>query len=733
MRVSGAAFGKPRSSSVVAKASSRLSPGCSAGSRCVAPHRPGRVGRAPGLRQRGPRQVQTIDAQPLGPLQEQLFDRHAAAVEQGVAAGGHGARLARVELHVQGHGRDARQRQALQWQQGLLGGGQQRVARRRRLVVVQPVGVVQDPGAAAHPGQGRRAGHDTGRPAQAARSDAPTGPPGYRRATPPQGEGGHHEQQAKGRPVGLEPGRANPEAAGAVHVRQWHRRAAGKAVQVVLETGGAKRHAGHQLQQHQRPAQGLVRRQHLHEHRQHGQLQRRHQRRQPEPGQVVQRLQGRPALGQLHRHAGEHGHRAGGREHERDGRDLGQQMHPVGRRSGVDNLVQPAFTVAPDQLAAVVDRDDDRHDVEGALQRLHHQPCRRPGAGAVPLAGEPGRRAAIDHADRQQHEEGRAAQDEGHVVARQHAQLRPAAAGARGRQRAGRRCRRRSLAGGRGARAGSAGLGEAEAPPGQRQQRSGNAQPEQPVGEQQAVQRRHQGVALGRRPVARDDAQRRDAEGVDQGRPGVETCVAQQAAGDEEGHHQGHRGDIAPHHRTCRGGQREEDRGDDEHRRQRDDEERVGVMRRHEGADLVGVEPGHRRADGDGQRHAGQHQEGGRGAADETPAEVGRLAQPRAAHQGREAGLVVADHAAGDQGDLHENREQAHDAQDLQDRERRVQVDVAARADLDLVDRDRAEGEPEENRAADPEHRAAQLLAQLEGGDVADHAAACAAAVARRT
>ncbi len=181
-------------------------------------------------------------------------------------------------------------------------------------------------------------------------------------------------------------------------------------------------------------------------------------------------------------------------EHQRDREDLGHEVRPVGRRRGVDDLVHAAITVAPDQLAAVIDRDDERHDRERAGQRLDDQSRDRIRVAAVPVADGPRRQARVDDADEEQHEEGRAAEHEGHVEARERPELREAAGSLRrGRVRGecDRRGRRLVELDARGDSRALRRRLEAEDAPRDREQHGRDAEPQQAVLEQQAGDRRH--------------------------------------------------------------------------------------------------------------------------------------------------------------------------------------------------------------------------------------------------
>ena len=107
------------------------------------------------------------------------------------------------------------------------------------------------------------------------------------------------------------------------------------------------------------------------------------------------------------------------------GSDLGYQMCPVWSSGRIDDLVHPPFAIAPDQLATVVDRDDDRNDRKRAGKRLHHQARCGIQVSAVEARHVPQLAAGIQHANADQHKERRALEHERHVKTRQPHELRP--------------------------------------------------------------------------------------------------------------------------------------------------------------------------------------------------------------------------------------------------------------------------------------------------------------------
>jgi hypothetical protein len=103
---------------------------------------------------------------------------------------------------------------------------------------------------------------------------------------------------------------------------------------------------------------------------------------------------------------------------------FGRDVHPVGHRGGVDDLVHPALAVAPDQLAGIEARDEDDEEGVGAFEGLHHQARRRDRTGCRSSRRQPHAADRVQQADPQQHEERGTAEDEAHVHAGEREQLR---------------------------------------------------------------------------------------------------------------------------------------------------------------------------------------------------------------------------------------------------------------------------------------------------------------------
>jgi hypothetical protein len=258
---------------------------------------------------------------------------------------------------------------------------------------------------------------------------------------------------------------------------------------------------------------------------------------------------------------------------------------------------------------------------------------------------------------------------------------------------------------------------EAESPVSEQEDREARAQPDGTVGEHDSRHRRQHRVALGGGPIARRAAEGAKAERIAERGDRVEAGIAQEYPAGGEEREEADQTHVSPHHRARHRSEREEARAHHQHRRQPDHEERIKVMIEHERPHLLRVEPRHPRADEHAEGHGSEYEKRHRESAGEAAHQVVKLADAGGAQDRREGGLVVAHDHVGHERGHDEHREDAHDRHGLRDREGRVDVHVAAAAELDLLDGHRAVGEQEKEREADEKQGGAQLVASLEGRD----------------
>ena len=117
-----------------------------------------------------------------------------------------------------------------------------------------------------------------------------------------------------------------------------------------------------------------------------------------------------------------------------------------------------------------------------------------------------------------------------------------------------------------------------------------------------------------------------------------------------------------------------------------------------------------------------EQQNRGSKSADETPEQVVELAYPCRMDERGEARLVIAHHDIGDERHQDEQREDAHDHHRLRHCIWRIDEDVAAFANVDVVRGGRTEREQEEQETGDGKSRTGRLVTDLEGRDAAKHA-----------
>ena len=246
--------------------------------------------------------------------------------------------------------------------------------------------------------------------------------------------------------------------------------------------------------------------------------------------------------------------------------------------------------------------------------------------------------------------------------------------------------------------------------------------------EQQTRELQRLRVRLDRRQVAdaqavSDRAERLEIRRERQVRPFPQHRGQREVCEHEQDHRQ-----VAVRHRARPAGDGEEDRRGHQQIRQRQHEVAEQVVLQAVRPEEVRVDPRHERADPDRQRHREERDRGAEKGAAEAAEHVRQLADLGRADDAAEAGLIVAHHHVADERSRHEHEEQRHDQLDLRDRRRRIRMNVAAAAETDRLRRRRTEGQQEEHGDGDPEHRVADLVAQLEARDGREHRAVLYAA-----
>ncbi|TMJ15244.1 MAG: hypothetical protein E6G94_07585, partial [Alphaproteobacteria bacterium] len=439
----------------------------------------------------------------------QVRDGLPGQIGEDVAALHLGAGLVRIEGDVQHRMGDARLRDLLIFEEALLVIGGILLPGVAGAVFIEDIGVVEDPAPDQHRrergGAGDQAGAalESGGEALKARLQPRLGP------APPEEVGGDEQKHRDRAPIGMEPPGALPVGAGAVHVRIDDLRRLGVDVEAVLQPDIAGDDGQDQVQDHDPPAGIFVGAERLDEDRQRREQDHVERRRKDVPEEIFAELVVRIALKRLDEQRGDHADQDAGDEHQRHRKGLGDDVGPIGQRSRVDDLVDLAVALPPDQLAAIINGDDQRDDREASREDRDHSPSHRVGRGAVQASPQPQADDGVDQADSDQHEIGRALEHLPRLEAGPGPELGAGRAGAEG--GAGERARRggrvEAVGGGdcglcgvaalaAAARLAGAAVGEAVEAVGEREERDPDSDPDQPILEQDSPERRQLAVAL---------------------------------------------------------------------------------------------------------------------------------------------------------------------------------------------------------------------------------------------
>jgi hypothetical protein len=629
-------------------------------------------------------------------------DGHARAVHQPVAAAQRRRAAPGLELGAQAHAVELRLGGPRVARVAALVVRAERVALRRRAVVVEDVGVVERE-RAQREHERRRAGRGAGRARREAAARRPEARARVVLAPAHPEEGGADQQQRRPRgPVELEHEPRPHGPAEAVHVRVRPARVAGEDEQRVPDARRPGRAEGERVDaEHGEVRDVLVGDGHVQGDGDPDEQQEVGEVHAEEEAQVQPRLERAVAHAQLHGHRGGHHDDLQGHDGEREAAGAPEQVHPVGHRRGAGDLAQAGLAVAPHQLARVVGDEQHRHQ-----RRPHPRVAdgRRHvgGRGHQRVAEERHQRGAggdHDPEEGEHHEPAAAPHDHPPRLARDGGDLprvRARAEGAgtvpRGGRRLG-RARRRRFRGRQprlGARASAGGrvVREPEAVVRQGDHAPRDRQPERAVPQ---PARREPGDAgpLGvRGPPLAHLLERGDPERVEQPgeRPVAERPGEQQRAQERRDGEHGHR---RPRGHGAPGGRR---RGERERRRhdgvrQRDAGPGGEVRAGPQGPEHAGGGAGAEQAEQDPERHRGGRERGEHERREEAAAEVRRLPHGGRVLERRHARHHVAGrrlpraHRGG------QEREGAAEAGDHRQHEGRVHRRAAAGGARDLLGR----------------------------------------------
>ena len=658
-------------------------------------------------------------------------ERGGGPVLDHIGALGGQARCVRIQVQHQSHIRDGRLRQVLEAQQGLLIVDQPQFARIAVLIVVPDIGVDEDVGPEADESRQGGPADQARRPRQPPRQTPQTRQQPGLGAPPPQAVGDDHQDHGEGGPVGIAPGGEDSEIARPVHVGQRHARALGVAIQHVVKAEIAQHQGRDQIDDHERPADEFVGRQGLDEDGQNRQQDEIGRARQDVPEQVFAELVVGIALDGLDHDAGHDADQQGRDQHQGQGQGLGNQEGPVRRRGRVDDLVDLALAIPPDQLTGIVDGDNDGDQAEGPGHGRDHHPRHQQDRRAEDLAGEQQGDDAEGQGQHDQHQIGGTAEDQRHLEGGARQQLGQSAGEAVGgcRQRAGRnRPGRRGRLVGEGAQlVGLAGLRSTDRgpvqQPGRGQDEEGDSRPQQAIAQQHPVQRGQQRILLGHGPVFGDQAEGGAAERLGPGGHAFPLgLVADHRLGDQVQDEDPDHADIGGHHRPGDRGQGEEQGRGQQQTRQGQHQIGIDIVTRPEGPEGFRIDPRHQGADQIAQADTGETQGHGGERPEEPAVQIVEFGHTGGVDQRAEPRGRVPHHHIRHNGRGGQHEEDGEDQMGLGQGEGRVLVNIAPATQADVVAGDRAEGQQAEDEGDDPEGRLAQLVAELEGGDLCKHA-----------
>ena len=685
-------------------------------------------------------ELETVDDDVLACCERQFErrDRLAAPVLQPVVTTHADTLLEREEIDVEHHRGDLRLRLGLGRLVLLLVVDLALLPAGRGLVVVEDVGVPEDE-RADRDEDGGRAGRQAARAGVDPRASLdPALAPRARRAAGPEQVGDDQQEHRRGAPVRLERSHPRQEVAVAVDVGVRRARHAAELVEVVLEAEPAREQQRRVVDDHQEVAEVLVVDDRVHRDRQGADQPVADQVDGQEVVEIEADLEVRVALRGLDRHAAQHQAELQHQRHEHQRHQLGDQRQPGRRRQGVADLVEAVVALAPDELAGI-ERDDDEHERrEAARDQAEQLEGDRPGGGAVDVAGGRAREHEEEQAGQHQHAEvdvlGRLAELEPGTVRHQApAARRPdgRAAVRRGTERAhlrrhGTGLRRRGRIDDRLAtplrrRAGV--LREREAPVAERRDQHGDAEPEQPVPEQDARERHQPEVAFGNCPVFGEPAHRAHAQRIDQRREIAVVGVLGELLRDQPPEDDEDAADVDRQHLARGRGEREEDGADEDGVRQQDGRERREIGRPVRGAETVRIHARQLRRQVRTEDEAGEDDEHGAQRTEESATEIGRLVDRRREEEALRPVLdILLDGPAHDRRH-HRDAEESQDGDGLGQGVRRIHHHLAAAEhDVGVLEEtahrsDPQQREREEDGEVDPGREQLEPRAELERRD----------------
>jgi hypothetical protein len=247
---------------------------------------------------------------------------------------------------------------------------------------------------------------------------------------------GHHaDQHGHAGPVGGEPERAGEVMAVAVEVGQRNVGQLEQPEQIAVDADAGREGRCDHHRQCDQQADELLVHHGLDQHGQHAEHQRRQSGHKQHLDQIEAEIDVGDAVRQLERDAGGHDRGQQQEQHERHGDQLGEEEHGGRRRRCVDDLGDLDRPLAPQELAAVGDRDQQGHERERHRHDIDHYVGDRQARHRHEIVAHEQRTDRCEHRQREQDEEGPAAQNGPGLIAGADEELVPGAGAAGGQRR----------------------------------------------------------------------------------------------------------------------------------------------------------------------------------------------------------------------------------------------------------------------------------------------------------
>ena len=220
----------------------------------------------------------------------------------------------------------------------------------------------------------------------------------------------HQQDDAERQPINAQYPGAETEPAASVHVAQRFGGGSAIIVKRVRIAQIGEKNAYDEIDEEQAPADIFIRTQCLEKYREDSSHQHLDRHRYDEPAKIAGNAKIGRAFYQLEDKAGCHCDQVDEQQDDKDREDLGNGDDPIRRRRRIDDLADFYIALAPDEFAAVKDRDDQKEKRE-ARDNVCDDICgERVRRRAVERLGQPKPGCSIDDPKQQQHNQTGAAQ-----------------------------------------------------------------------------------------------------------------------------------------------------------------------------------------------------------------------------------------------------------------------------------------------------------------------------------